>query len=801
MARSTLFILSLALLVVCLLLLPQEGALSTTFASDGANQEDDNSRIVLNRVVSGGGVRTPLPNIDEIKERLKPRERIGMPSLPGQPIATEVVDHQPQPTSENIQPQLPNATPTPLPSPTVENAVRNVATPRQQLDSSIGCEQLGKFLPDPVPPPDPYVRTVQFGVNATEGITGFEWIFHDGTTSTDPNPQKTYPPGGPYKVTLICYGPEGTEPIVIEGEVWVEESDYQVTVVPTGTAPNTPQPTNTPGPTNTHTPTRTPGGPTDTPSPTSEPSATNTPTQTSSPGPSPTPTYTFTPSDTPEPQPFCGGITYFSDPAAPANEIGFKLTSSEGVERVRWTITQVGVIASTEPPHFAVGPFTFKEPGEVVISAAAIVRRPRRIIDCGEIVIQVERERGGGIELGEATLILTATPTTTPTAPPSTPVPPTSVPPTVPPSTPVPTDVPASGQGEVSISIGGETCPDWFIYHTERTSDLEIFRYGSLPDQPNAPDNLSQGVGAQDAMPSLSPDRRWMVFVSDRDGNPNLYLARTDGSEQRQLTTNPEAELDPAWGGAGRYIVFETNRAGNWDLWLYDVVGGAFYQMTFDTSNEMNAAWSPNGTHIMFSSDREGMWQLYELTINTREVRRLSDGSGNDSGAAYSNDGSQIAFVSERLGYPAVFTMRSDGGEVRAISAENGSARLPVWSPNDELLAYVSDLDGDDDIYVYEFATEKTRKLTANDTTETAPTWRCSSHQLTFMSDADGNHNLYNASAVPIDAPAIDVRTVAGKLTDFATFDGYPEDEPREENASLDIKFGRAQSLVSVQTD
>src|SRR5690606_28462755 len=139
--------------------------------------------------------------------------------------------------------------------------------------------------------------------------------------------------------------------------------------------------------------------------------------------------------------------------------------------------------------------------------------------------------------------------------------------------------------------------------------------------------------------------------------------------------------------------------------------------------------------------------------------------------------------------------------EVRAISAENGSARLPVWSPDDELLAYVSDLDGDDDIYVYEFATEKTRKLTANDTTETAPTWRCSSHQLTFMSDADGNHNLYNASAVPINAPAVDVLTVAGKLTDFATFDGYPEDEPREENASLVIKFGGAQSLVSVQTD
>lgn len=755
MARSTLFLLSLALLLVYLPLLPQKSAFAAKFAPDGVSSEINNPQLTLTWFVPGNDEQSPLL--------------------------------------------------------TAEHVVQRERTPQAKSDVTIGCEQTGRFLPDPVPPPDPYVRTVQFGVKSTEGITGFKWVFHDGTTSTDANPQKSFPPGGPYTVTLICYGPEGTEPIVITGKVWVEESDYQVTVVPNGTPATARPPTHTPGPINTLVPTPTPGGPTHTASPTPRPSVPPTPSPTSSPGPSPTATSTVMPSNTPEPGPFCGGITYFSDPNAPANGIGFRLIDSYGIDRVRWTITHIGVSVVTMSPHFAVGPFTFEESGLVTIAAEAIIRNPRSIIDCGQIVIEIEENTGGGIELGRGTLVLIQTATVTATTQP--PIQETATPAsTIPVSTPLsprtPTDVPtatdvpatASSSQQDGISASGATCPDWFVFHTERTGDLEIFRYGSLPDNPNAPENLSQGTGAYDAMPSLSPDRRWIVFVSSRNGNPDLYLARTDGSEQRQLTTNPDIERDPAWGPGG-YIMFETHRAGNWDLWMYDLVADLFYQMTSDPADETDPSWSPDGTHVVFTSAHEGQSQLYELAINSREVRRLGNTTDDASSAQYSNDGVRIAFISERLGKPALFMMNTDGGEVVAISDPDGSASLPVWSSDDALLAYVSDLAGNADLYVYEIATGRTRKLTANVTTETAPTWRCASHQLVFMSDADGSDNLYAILVDSIDGAAMDVLSGATQLTDLKTFDGYPQDEPREDNGSNDLYPETLQPVVSAESN
>ncbi len=41
---------------------------------------------------------------------------------------------------------------------------------------------------------------------------------------------------------------------------------------------------------------------------------------------------------------------------------------------------------------------------------------------------------------------------------------------------------------------------------------------------------------APDNAPAWSPDGEWIVFTSDRDGGPEVYLMRADGSEQTRLT-------------------------------------------------------------------------------------------------------------------------------------------------------------------------------------------------------------------------------------------------------------------------
>ena len=86
------------------------------------------------------------------------------------------------------------------------------------------------------------------------------------------------------------------------------------------------------------------------------------------------------------------------------------------------------------------------------------------------------------------------------------------------------------------IEVGAAICPDWLVYHTNMTGDWEVFRLGELPDEPDAEANLSQGVGERvvDVSPARSPDAEWIAFASNRDGNWELYIGRTNGTEQRR---------------------------------------------------------------------------------------------------------------------------------------------------------------------------------------------------------------------------------------------------------------------------
>ncbi|RLE28297.1 hypothetical protein DRJ54_06910 [Candidatus Acetothermia bacterium] len=48
--------------------------------------------------------------------------------------------------------------------------------------------------------------------------------------------------------------------------------------------------------------------------------------------------------------------------------------------------------------------------------------------------------------------------------------------------------------------------------------------------------------------PVWSPGGEWIVFLSDRGGQPDLWLMRADGTDLRQLTDDPALDRFPDWG-------------------------------------------------------------------------------------------------------------------------------------------------------------------------------------------------------------------------------------------------------------
>ena len=82
---------------------------------------------------------------------------------------------------------------------------------------------------------------------------------------------------------------------------------------------------------------------------------------------------------------------------------------------------------------------------------------------------------------------------------------------------------------------------------------------------------------AYDMQPRYSPDGSQFVFVSDRNGSENLWVADADGGNPRALTTDErQSYMSPMWTPNGEYVI-----AGKGSqLWLYHIDGGSGVQVT-----------------------------------------------------------------------------------------------------------------------------------------------------------------------------------------------------------------------------
>src|SRR5690606_28264686 len=77
---------------------------------------------------------------------------------------------------------------------------------------------------------------------------------------------------------------------------------------------------------------------------------------------------------------------------------------------------------------------------------------------------------------------------------------------------------------------------------------------------------------AYDMQPSFSPDGRRIVFISDRNGSENVWIADADGTNAFAVTTDErENYMSPVWTPDGEYVIAVKGS----QLWLYHTRGGS----------------------------------------------------------------------------------------------------------------------------------------------------------------------------------------------------------------------------------
>ena len=215
---------------------------------------------------------------------------------------------------------------------------------------------------------------------------------------------------------------------------------------------------------------------------------------------------------------------------------------------------------------------------------------------------------------------------------------------------------------------------------------------------------------ARDLSPSWSPDGRHIAFASDRDGNGDIYVMGSDGSNPRNLTNHSGYASSPSWSPDGRHIAFASDRDGNGDIYVMSSDGSSPRRLTdhSDRDNDRDnrsPSWSPDGRHIAFYHGAHGV-RIYVMGSDGSNPRRLPNYRAGSS-PSWSPDGRYIAFVSAHSPLNSdIYVMGSDGSNPRNLTNHSGYASSPSWSPDGRHIAFVSDRDGNYEIYVMEFRQE-----------------------------------------------------------------------------------------------
>ncbi len=132
-----------------------------------------------------------------------------------------------------------------------------------------------------------------------------------------------------------------------------------------------------------------------------------------------------------------------------------------------------------------------------------------------------------------------------------------------------------------------------------------------------------------DTYPAVSPDGRYLLFVSDRAGNEQIYVMhlRNDSNEISRLTFTGIRNTDPAWSPDGRWIAFTKTVARRDQIYIMDIFGENIRAITRGPYHSEQPAWSPDGRQIVFSSNRSGEFKLYIVFLDGTGLRRLTSTS------------------------------------------------------------------------------------------------------------------------------------------------------------------------------
>ncbi len=261
---------------------------------------------------------------------------------------------------------------------------------------------------------------------------------------------------------------------------------------------------------------------------------------------------------------------------------------------------------------------------------------------------------------------------------------------------------------------------------------------------------------------TVSPDGKTLALNNNGDPwwrhgpNPSSpsdiwIVSESIGSKDyRKVSDYSGRNMWPMWDSDGKGLYFVSDRDGNENIWHKSTENGDAEQIThFDGGRVLRASISGNGERIAFQRDFR-IWRLDLKTkkaapvrVKVRADRKVNSAShrtynGDIQGFTLSDDGKKVMFVTRGRIFAASAEKGTEKGRP-AFSLPSTTSRYGQisWNPDSGKAVYVSDQNGENQVFLYDFQEKKETLLTDQSVPANAPRFSPDGKWIAFCHGRD----------------------------------------------------------------
>jgi Tol biopolymer transport system component/DNA-binding winged helix-turn-helix (wHTH) protein len=183
-----------------------------------------------------------------------------------------------------------------------------------------------------------------------------------------------------------------------------------------------------------------------------------------------------------------------------------------------------------------------------------------------------------------------------------------------------------SGMRNLTINPARDTMPAWspdgshIVFTSNRDGNYDLMQVYVM----NVDGSNQHRIYYSNAMsqrPTWSPDGRQIVFANDkeegRSGNFEIFAIEPETIQpEKRLTFRRRYDVAPSFSPDGSRLAFVSNLDGNWEIYIMGSDGSKLIRLTRDAAEDTDPSWSPDGKRIIFSSNRSGRFAIYEMNAD-----------------------------------------------------------------------------------------------------------------------------------------------------------------------------------------